>query len=368
MKLTCSRNDLLTALNIVSKAVPSKTTMSILTCILLETGDNELVLTANDTELGIETRISANIETAGAICLDAAIFVEMIRKLPDGDLSIEADESLKTVIRSGRAVFRLMGRSSDEYSYLPDVKTFDSVLMSQLTLKELIRKTIFSVSTNENNPVMTGELMDISGDQFKLVSLDGHRVSIRRVELRDSYPAIRSIIPGKALGELAKILGDEAEQEVSISITGKHALFEFDNTMVLTRLIDGEFFKIEQLLSTDYETKVNIPKKEFMECLDRAILLVREGEKKPVVMEILDEQMSLRMNTSLGSMNDELEVKKQGKDINIAFNPKFLMDVLKVIDDEMIDVYLVNQKAPCFIKDSEENYIYMVLPVNLPMD
>ena len=368
MKIVCSRNSLLSGLNIVSKAVPNKTTMSILECILLETDKDGLTLMSNDMELGIETRVEARIETPGAVCLNAAIFFDIVRKLPENDVTIETDASLKTVISCERAVFRLMGRSNEEFSYLPDIEKFDPVILSQLTLKDLVRQTIFSVSVNDNNKVMTGELLDVNGDRLKMISLDGHRVSIRNVELKNSYPAKKAIIPGKALGEIAKILDDSEDAEVMIYITGKHCIFEFGETIVVSRLIDGEFFKIEQLLSTDYETKLTIRKKEFIECIDRAILLVREGDKKPVVLDVQDEELRLRMNSNMGSMNDELSISKQGKDIQIGFNPRFLIDVLRVIDDEEIDVYMVNQKAPCFIKDSAESYIYMILPVNLPME
>ena len=368
MKLVCSRTNLLNGLGIVSKAVPAKTTMSILTCVLLEAGKDGLILMSNDMEMGIETRIEANVEEPGAICLDAGIFYDMVRKLPDSEVYIDTDPTLKTTIRSEKAVFRLMGRPSEEYSYLPEVEKLDSVIISQLTLKDIIRQTIFSISTNDNNQVMTGELLQVEGNQLKLISLDGHRVSIRKVELKESYPLRKAIIPGKALNEISKILGDSSESDVSISITGKHILFEFDDTLVLSRLIDGEYFKIEQLLSTDYETKVRIRKKEFTECIDRATLLVREGDKRPVVLEITDDEMRMRMNSALGSMNDELGVSKQGKDLMIGFNPRFLIDVLRVIDDEEIDVYLVNHKAPCFIKDVSESYIYMILPVNLPVE
>ncbi len=368
MKLVCSKNNLLNGLGIVSKAVPAKTTMSILTCILLEAGKNGLILMSNDMEMGIETRIDAEVEVPGSICLDASIFYDIVRKLPESDVYIETDESLKTVIRSDRAVFRLMGRPGEEYSYLPNVEKFDSVIVSQLTLKDMIRQTIFSIATNDNNQVMTGELLEVNGTQLKLIALDGHRVAIRKVELKDAYSPKRAIIPGKALNEISKILRDSIEEEVSISITGKHVMFEFDDTLVLSRLIDGEFFKVEQLLSTDYETRVKVRNKEFTDCVDRSLLFIREGDKRPVVLEITDNDMQMRMNSSLGSMNDELEVTKQGKDITIGFNPRFLIDVLKVIDDEEIELYLVNQKAPCFIKDSLESYVYMILPVNLPVE
>ena len=211
---------------------------------------------------------------------------------------------------------------------------------------------------------MTGELFEINGDVLKVVSLDGHRISIRKINLKNSYPAKKVVVPGKTLSEVSKILSGDADKDVNIFFTGKHIVFEFDNTVVVSRLIEGEYFKIDQMLSSDYETKVTINKRELLESIDRATLLVKEGDKKPIIIHIMDETMELKMNSTVGSMNEEIAITKQGKDLLIGFNPKFMIDALRVIDDEEIDIYLVNPKAPCFIKDSEEKYIYLILPVN----
>ena len=150
----------------------------------------------------------------------------------------------------------------------------------------------------------------------------------------------------------------------NIYFTNNHILFEFDNTMVVSRLIEGEYFKINQMLSSDYETKVVINKKEFLDSIDRANLLIREGDKKPIIINITDGSLEVKVQSAIGSLNEDIDINKEGKDIMIGFNPKFLIDALRVIDDETVDIYLVNPKAPCFIRDKEENYIYLILPVN----
>ena len=172
------------------------------------------------------------------------------------------------------------------------------------------------------------------------------------------------MVPGKTLNEVSKILPGDADSDVTISFTEKHIVFEFDKTVVVSRLIEGEYFKIDQMLSSDYETKVKVNKKEFLSCIDRATLLVKEGDKKPIIVNITDNGMELKINSALGSMNEEIDIQKQGKDLMIGFNPKFLIDALRVIDDEEVDLYMVNPKAPCFIKNVEESYIYLILPVN----
>lgn len=364
MKLVCSKSNLLNGLQIVSKAVPSKTTMSILECILIDAAKGVIKLTANDMELGIETTIEGEIIDKGIIALDAKIFLDIVRKLPDNDITIETDAAYKTTITCEKAKFNIIGKSGEDFSYLPLIEREESVVISQFTLKEVVRQTIFSISDNDNNKLMTGELFEINGNELKVVSLDGHRISIRKIELKNEYTNKKVVVPGKTLNEISKILSGDTDSDVNIYFTDKHVLFEFDQTIVVSRLIEGEYFKIDQMLSSDYETKVKINKREFLSCIDRATLLVKEGDKKPIIINITDDTMELKINSTVGSMNEEIDITKQGKDLMIGFNPKFLIDALKVIDDEEIDIYLVNPKAPCFIKDAEEKYIYLILPVN----
>ncbi len=364
MKIVCKKTNLLNGVQIVSKAVPSKTTMSILECILIDVRNGEIKLAANDMELGIETRIEGEVIEKGMIALDAKIFLEIVRKLPDSNIKIETDSSLKTTITCEKAKFNIIGKSGEDFSYLPLIERNDSVVVSQFTLKEIIRQTIFSIADNDNNKLMTGELFEIDEDTLKVVSLDGHRISIRKIQLKNTYEFKKIVVPGKTLSEISKILSGDTDKDVNIFFTDNHILFEFDNTIVVSRLIEGEYFRIDQMLSSDYETKVRINKKEFLSCIDRATLLVKEGDKKPVIINITDDAMELKMNTIIGSMDEEIDISKSGKDLMIGFNPKFLIDALRVIDDEEVDLYMVNPKAPCFIRDEEENYVYLILPVN----
>ena len=364
MKLVCSKSNLLNGVQIVSKAVPNKTTMSILECILIDATGKDIKLIANDMELGIETIIEGNVVEKGQIALDAKILLDIVRKLPDNEVTIETDNSFKTNITCEKANFTIIGKSGEDFSYLPSIERIDSIVVSQFTLKEVVRQTIFSIADNDNNKLMTGELFEINGDTLKVVSLDGHRISIRNIVLKDNYPFRKVVVPGKTLNEVSKILSGDADKDVNIFFTGKHIVFEFDNTTVVSRLIEGEYFKIDQMLSSDYETKVTINKKELLECIDRATLLVKEGDKKPIIIDIKDGSMELRINSTIGSMNELIDISKEGKDLMIGFNPKFLIDALKVIDDEEIEMYMVNPKAPCFIKDTDKTYLYLILPVN----
>lgn len=365
MKLICSKANLLKGVNIVSKAVPTRTTMAILECILIDASTNEIKLMANDMELGIETKIEGEIVERGVIALDAKIFSEMVRKLPDNDVTIETDSSFKTVISCEKSKFNIIGKSGDDFSYIPYIERNDSIVISQFTLKEVIRQTIFSISDNDNNKIMTGELFEINDNQLKVVSLDGHRISIRTIELKNHYENKKVIVPGKTLQEISKIIPGSAEEDVIIYISDNHIVFEFETTTVVSRLIEGEYFKIDQMLSSDYETKVKINKRELLNCIDRSTLLVKEGDKKPIIMNITDGNMELKINSFIGSMNEDIDIEKDGKDIMIGFNPKFFIDALRVIDEEEVNLYMVNPKAPCFIKDDEGKFVYLILPVNI---
>ena len=364
MKFVCKKSDLLKGVNIVLKAVPSKTTMSILECILIDASAGQIKMTANDMELGIETVIEGDIQEKGIIAIDAKIFSEIVRKLPDNDVTIETDANFQMLISCEKARFHIAGKSGDDFSYLPYIEKAEPVVVSQFSLREVIKQTIFSISDNESNKMMTGELFEINGNHLKVVSLDGHRVSIRNLELKEEYEPRKVIVPGKTLIEVSKILSGELDALVNLFFTKNHIVFEFDETTVVSRLIEGEYFRIEQMLSSDYETKVKVNKKELLYCIDRATLLIRESDKKPIIVQISDGEMRLKLTSGVGSMNEEIVIEKEGKDILIGFNPKFLIDALRVIDDEMVTLYLVNPKAPCFIRDEKGTYIYLILPVN----
>ena len=296
--------------------------------------------------------------------MNAKIFSEIVRKLPDNDVVIEVGADNQTLITCEKAKFTIAAQSGEDFSYLPAIEKEDSITISEFTLKEVIRQTIFSIADNDTNKMMSGELFEIHDNLLKVVSLDGHRISIRNIELKNSYGSRKVIVPGKTLQEISKIIGGESEAEVEISFTQNHVVFEFGNTLVVSRLIEGEYFRIDQMLSSDYETKVTVNKRELLDCIDRATLLIKEGDKKPIIINIADGSMELKIKSQIGSMDEEIIISKEGRDLLIGFNPKFLIDALRVIEDEQVDLYFMNAKAPCFIKDEQQSYIYLILPVN----
>ena len=366
MKIKCSKSNLLAALNIVSKAVSTKTTMPILECVLIDVYSDSIKLTANDLELGIETSLEGTVIEMGRIAIESKIFTDIVRKLPDSEIFIESTPDYKTIIRCEKAKFVISSKSGEDFTELPEIEKDKSISISQFTLKEVIRQTIFSISDNENNKLMTGELFEVKDGKLTVVSLDGHRISMRNIKLKESNDNIRVVVPGKTLNDLSKIINGGVDDMVNIYFTDRHILFEFENTTVVSRLLEGEYFKIVQMLSMDHKIKVNVNNREFLDCIDRASLLIKESDKKPIVVSIKDDNnMYLKVDTLMGSMNEEIEINKDGEEIIIGFNPRFLMDVMRVIDDESITMYMRDSKSPCIIRDDEENYIYVVLPVNI---
>lgn len=364
MKIVCSKADLLKAVSISLRAVPVRATIPVMECILINASAGQITFTTNDMEMGIETNVPGSIQEEGTIAIDAKMFSDIVRKLPDFDVTLVTDEKNIATILCGKTKFNISGREGDDFTSLPVVEKEDCVIMSQLTLKETILKTIFSISPSENNKLMTGELFEINGSQLKVVSLDGHRVAIRRVELKDAYSNKKVVVPGKTLQEISKILSGEADEMVKIYFMANHIMFELPGTTIVSSLIEGEYFDIDHMLSKDYETRILSNRQLLMGCIDRASLFVKEGDKKPIIMDIKDGFMKLNIDSPIGSMDEDIDIEKEGHDIMIGFNPKFMIDALKAIDEDDVTIYLLNPKAPCFIRDEAETYTYIVLPVN----
>lgn len=365
MKISLNKSDLLKGVNIASKAVPSKTTMSILQCILIDASSEEIRLVANDTEIAIQTYVEGEIIEPGKIALDAKTFLSIVSKLPDNIVVIETSDNYNTLIKCENINFNLPGKDGEIFTDLPKFQKEECLVISNYSLKEMIRRTIFSISENDSNKTLRGELFDIKNGNFRIMSLDGQRVSIRKIEINDTEINRNVIVPGKSLNELIKILGGETDKNVNIYFSENYIVFDFDDTIMLSRLIEGEFFNIDHILSTDYETKVSINKKMLLDCIDRSTLLVKEGDKKPLVVNIIDDSMEIKIKSAIGSMNDKIDISKEGTDIKIGFNPKYLIDALRVIDDDNITINFLNAKSPCFIRNNDDSYIYMILPVNV---
>ena len=366
MNLKFQKAQLVNALSIVMKAVSTKTSSVILESILISASDNRVVLDATDTELSIQTEVDAVIVKAGGVVLNAKLFSEIVRKFDSTEslIELEVDNDFKTTIRCEQAVFNIMGIDPVEFIPMPKIDRDAFISLSQFSLKEVIRQTEFSTAISDINRMMGGELIDVKNNVAKFVTLDGHRMSIRNIELMGEYEDQKCVVPIKSLQEVMRIIDSDTQKNVNIYFSKDHILFEFDRTLVLSRILDGEFFRIESMLSNDYDTKVNVSRLKLQSAIEQSMILIRENEHKPMILDIENGMLKLSVNSSLGFMDAKVNIEKSGSDLKIAFNPKFLVDALKVIDDDFVNIYFTNAKSPCFIRDDKNTYTYLILPVN----
>lgn len=366
MNLKFQKAQLVNALSIVMKAVSTKTSSVILESILISASDNRVVLDATDTELSIQTEVDAVIVKAGGVVLNAKLFSEIVRKFDSTEslIELDVDNDFKTTIKCEQAVFNIMGIDPVEFIPMPKIDRDAFISLSQFSLKEVIRQTEFSTAISDINRMMGGELIDVKNNVAKFVTLDGHRMSIRNIELMGEYEDQKCVVPIKSLQEVMRIIDSDTQKNVNIYFSKDHILFEFDRTLVLSRILDGEFFRIESMLSNDYDTKVNVSRLKLQSAIEQSMILIRENEHKPMILDIENGMLKLSVNSSLGFMDAKVNIEKSGSDLKIAFNPKFLVDALKVIDDDFVNIYFTNAKSPCFIRDDKNTYTYLILPVN----
>ena len=364
MKILCKKENLLEAINTVQKAVSVKSTLQILQGILI-TAKNDIKLTGNDLEVGIESTMDGKILEEGSIVLNSRLFGEIVRKMPQGDIEINIDESLKAIIRCENSVFEIKGISPGGYPAIPEVEKENTIILKKNKIKEMIRQTVFCTSMDENRPIFTGELLDCKNNEVILVAIDGYRMAYRKSSTDIENNEFKAVIPGKTLNEISRIMQGE-DEDVEIIKSNNLIMFSFQNCKIVSRILEGEFLKYEEVIPDEFETKIIIEKDKFLSSIERTMLLVSEEIKSPVKITISEEKINILMTTEIGSINDNLNIDVNGKEIEIGFNSRYLADALKNIDDEVIEINFNSDVGPCIIKpiDSEE-FIYMILPVRI---
>ncbi len=366
MKIYCSKQILINGLNMVQKVISSKTTLPILSGILIEAYDNQITLTGNDLTTAIECNIPATIDENGSIVISSRIFGDIIRKLPSDEIKIEVDKENKVHIFSGNSEFHIMGEVSDDYPILQEGEKDSNFIVSCDLLKNMIEQTIFAISQNDSKPVLMGSLFKIDNNELTIVSIDGYRLAIRNANI-DSNIQKKVIIPGKALSEIHRIFSNyNLNQMAEISFTDKHAIIIVENIKIITRLLEGEFIEYEKIMPSTFNTELTINRKNFLNSLDRAELMSREGKNNSIVIDIREDNMCIRTNTEKGNIREDIDISVIGEDIEIGFNPRYLIDALKVIDSDTIVMKLLSAVSPCLIVPEDyESYKYIVTPVRV---
>ena len=357
MKIICYKDTILKAINSVTKGVASKTTMPILEGILIQTNDKQIKLTTYDLEIGIEYIIDSEVEEQGSTVVNAFMFSEIIRKLPNTEIKITLNEQNLLVIECEGSLYKLATMNPDEFPELPKIEVENSIELEQNVLKNMIRKTIFAVSNEETRPIFTGSLFEVKNNQLNIVSIDGFRLALRRKYLEKNTNDFSAVIPGKTLNEVNKILDDSFEP-VKIGVAKNQALFQMDRCKVVTRIIDGEFLNYNNVIPEKWDTRIKVDKSKIQNSFERISLISSSSIEK-------EKKYPVKVNVGVGNVL----ISTEGKGLEVGFNPKYFLDSLKAIDDDEVYIQFGSNISPCLIKSIEnDNYVYMILPIRLKED
>ena len=371
MKLICEKDKILKALNSVTKAVAVRTTMPILEGILIQTNDNEIKLTTYDLEIGIEYIINdCKVEEQGATVVNAIMFTEIIRRLPDTDISIEVNDKNLLVIECEGSLYKLATMNPDEFPELPKISVENSIEIEQTILKDMIRKTIFAVSTEENRPIFTGCLFEIANNKLNVFDVDGFRLAWKSKFLQNKVNNFSAVIPGRTLNEINKILIDSFDM-IKIGVAKNQVLFEMENCKIVTRLLDGEFLNYSSVIPETWETRVRVNKSILQDCFERVSLIsassIEKEKKYPVKVTVDIGKVTISCTNQTGDAKEEMFVETEGQNLEAGFNSKYFLDALRAIDDPEVFIDFGTSISPCIIRPTEENgdYVYMVLPIRM---
>ena len=372
MKIVCYKDKILKAINSVVKGVASKTTMPILEGILIQTNDNEIKLTTYDLEIGIEYVIECDVKEQGSTVVNAIMFSEIIRKLPDTEINISVNSNNLLEIECEGALYKLATMNPDEFPELPKIEIENSIEIEQNALKNMIRKTIFAVSTEESRPIFTGCLFEIENNKLSLVAVDGFRLALRSMYLNKHSNNFSAVIPGRTLNEVNKIISDSFEP-IKIGVSKNQALFEMENCKIVTRILDGEFLNYKNVIPNTWETRIRVNKNNIQNCFERISLIsssaVEKEKKYPVKVNVDIGKVVISCTNQTGDAKEELYVSTEGKNLEAGFNPKYFLDSFKAIDDEEVYIEFGSSISPCLVKSVENNdYTYMILPIRLKED
>ena len=369
MKVVCHKDNLIQGINIVQKAVSTKSTQPILEGILIEAADN-LKLTGNDLEIGIESFIEADILTKGSIVINSKMLGEIVRKLPDSMVMMEVRENKSVYIECENSHFEIRGLPADGYPALPEINRQEVLKIKQNVLRDMIRQTVFAVGSDPNRPILSGSMIENNENNFTIVSIDGFRLALRQKEFETENGAVvfNAVVPGKTLNEVVKILQPE-DNNIEICKSKNQILFDLGNCRIVSRLLEGEYMNYRSIIPKEYETKIKVKTKELLSSIERATLVSIEEKKYPVKFKISDEKLIISSNTELGNVREEINVDLTGERIEIGFNPRFFIDALKAVEDDEVNINFTTPLGPCTVTPLEgEEYSYLIVPVRIKSD
>ena len=366
MRFTCEKNSLVQGLNIVSRTVAQKSSLSVIEGILCKAGLG-ICLTGYNMETAISYEIEAEVTDSGECILPARLFGDIIRRLPEGPVTVVVDETYKMSIRSGFASFTISAECSDDYPELPDVNTGRAVPIPQRELKEMIGGTIFAVAENQGRPIHTGVKFEVTNDSITTIAVDGFRLARRTYH--PETPICREmnfVVPAQGLKEVEKILTD-SEESASFTLGPKHILFQIGPATLVCRLLEGDFLDWRRVVPTNCPVKLIAHVSDLASSVERVGLIVSEKYKSPVRCRFSNQEVYMRTNTTIGAAEDRCSYAGDGKELEIGFNVRYLADALRAVPSEEVTLELTNGLSPMVLTpvDDKQDFAYMILPVRI---
>lgn len=366
MRFTCDNEELVKCISIVQRAMPAHSPVSALEGVYVEATGQRVNMRCSDLHLTIDSSVPALVEREGAMVMPGRLFTELIRKLPVGAVCVDMDEEgTSAKITCDQARSTLQGMHRDEYPAQEEDPTLQPLDIRQGDLKEMISQTLFAVASDNNKPILTGELLEISDGCFRVVALDGYRLAMRTLHLDGQVDDISFVVPSKSLNEISKLFEDN-DSPARMLVGEKSALVELGDTRIYTRLLEGEYVKYQSIIPNEHKTRVRVSKDVLAHSAERASLLAREGKNNLIRMNITEDMMTITANSELGDVFEEIPIYMEGNQLRIAFNARYLTDVLRAIQDEELLMDFITHLSPCIIRPVEgDAFLYLVLPVRL---
>lgn len=365
MKFSCTKNVLAGALQTVTKALASRTTNVVLEGILIETEEDGLIrMTCSDERITIVTRFQASISEHGRGIVPGKLFNEIVRRFPEGITEISTDYNFVFTLKSGSARANVSGMDADLFPHIPEMNNQTEISLPQNMLKDMIEKTEFAIAVEDSREVLTGCLLEISSGTVSMVALDGFRLALRKALCSDVLENVSAIIPGRAISDIGKLLSGDENAFCTLAFSDKRMHITMDQTEVYVILVEGQYIQYKKILPTAFGTRVKVQLDSFRSCIDRAALIAREGSNNLIMFSFEDGTVTVESHSQIGDVHEELPVEQDGNNVSIAFNVKYITDMVRYIDSETIEFCMNNSINPCIVNPvNDDNYMHLILPV-----
>lgn len=369
MKFECSAQELLSGLINATRALSSRPAMQILEGVLVRAEDEQVELMCSDGSLSIKSCVKAEVKQPGEVVLPGRLLTEIVRKLPEGTVSFTMNDKLVMTIRCMQSRSTITGMSAAEFPQMKDLIGTHALHFPQKRLRDMIGKVTFAIALQESRQALTGCLMEITRDELRLVGLDGFRLALQRMHddfvLPDGVEKISAIVPGRVMNELAHIMEDDSGM-VTFHLDQTHLMAVMGSTTVVTSLLAGEYINYRQILPTAWLTRVTVKRRELQDAIERASLMAKEGKNNLIRMKASQNNLRITSMSELGDVLEELDANLEGEDIEIAFNSRYISDVIKNVDEECCTLCMNSNVSPCIISPLDgDSYLYLVLPVRV---